>query len=102
MIGFLRDRFFRPRASHLHVTVYSRAGCHGCSLALEELKRQRRRHGFVLTVVNVDDDPKLVVRHGDWVPVVAIDGRLRFRGTLNRVLLERLLDAEARRPCDPT
>ena len=35
--------------------------------------------------------------HGTSVPVVAIDGKVRFRGVVNPVLLERLLKAEAAR-----
>jgi hypothetical protein len=34
---------------------------------------------------------------GKLVPVVVVNGRLRFRGGVNRVLLERLLRAEADR-----
>ena len=38
-------------------------------------------------------DPMLVEEIGPTVPVIAIDGKVRFRGEVNRVLFERLLAA---------
>ena len=87
----------RPKASHLALTVYSRQQCCCCHQAIELLERYRKRHGFAIDVIDVDTDPALAEQHGQWVPVVAIDGKVRFRGQVNPVLLERLLAAEARR-----
>jgi hypothetical protein len=81
---------------HLHFQVYTRRGCHLCEVAWEELERARRRYGFALTAVDVDAEPGLVARYGSCVPVVAVNGRVRFRGVVNRVLLARLLRAELR------
>jgi glutaredoxin len=75
-----------PRA----VVLYTRQGCHLCEDAHALLGRLRRRYGFTLTAVDVDADPALVAEHGEHVPVVAIDGRVRFRGVVNPVLLRRL------------
>jgi thioredoxin-like negative regulator of GroEL len=55
------------------------------------LTQEQRRHGFALTVVDVDTDPRLAERFGQQVPVVVIDGRERFRGHVNPVLFARLL-----------
>src|SRR5437588_833548 len=76
---------------HLHFQVYTRRGCHLCDLAWGQLERARRRYGFALTAVDVDGDPELAARHGNCVPVVAVNGRVRFRGVVNPVLLRRLL-----------
>ena len=81
---------------HLQVRLYSRAACHLCEEAWEELERERKRYRFLLTVVDVDSDPALVARFGDCVPVVTVNDKVRFRGRVNRVLLARLLTAEAR------
>jgi hypothetical protein len=62
-----------------------------CEDAWAALCAARRRFDFVLTAVDVDGDPALAARYGEQVPVVEIDGRVRFRGRVNRVLLERLL-----------
>ncbi len=60
------------------------------------LEEFRRRHRFAVETVDVDTDLELVAKYGLTVPVVAIDGKVRFRGAVNRVLLERLLWAEGR------
>jgi glutaredoxin len=73
------------------VVLYTRQGCHLCEQAFEQLERARRRHGFTLRPVDIDSDPELVARHGLQVPVVEVNGRVRFRGVVNPVLLERLL-----------
>jgi glutaredoxin len=86
----------RPKAGHLTFTVYSRKECCCCHSAIDLLKGYQRRHGFAIEEVDIDGDPDLVARHGEWVPVVAIGGKVRFRGKVNPVLLERLLAAESR------
>jgi glutaredoxin len=90
----------RPRLEHLRFLLYTRRGCHLCDTARETLERSRRRYGFALEVQDVDQDAELVRLHGNWVPVVTVNGKLRFRGGVNRVLLERLLRAEARKTSD--
>ncbi len=86
------------RLGRLRVVMYTRRGCHLCEEAWALLGRQRRRYGFALEAVDVDTDPELVALHGNWVPVVTVDGKVRFRGGVNAALLERLLRAEARTP----
>lgn len=54
------------------VTVYVRAGCHLCDDAAAVV---RRVVGDGHVVVDVDDDPALVRRYGEEVPVVLVDGR---------------------------
>jgi glutaredoxin len=84
----------RKRLTHLHVTMLTRRGCHLCDDAWEMLQKEQSRHGFTLQAVDVDKDPVLADRHGHEVPVVTINGQVRFRGGVNGVLLRRLLRAE--------
>ena len=83
-------------ASHLTVTVYTRDGCSCCHKAVDVLKEFRRRYRFEIEEVDVDTDPALVSAYGTTVPVVAFAGKVRFKGVVNPVLLERLLLAESR------
>jgi glutaredoxin len=76
----------------LSVVLYTRAGCHLCLDARRILSQQRRRHPFTLQIVEVDTDPDLQNRYGERVPVIVINGKERFRGTVNRILLVRLLN----------
>ncbi len=71
----------------LSVVLYTRKGCHLCDDACAVL----RRHGLTPQLIDVDSDPRLVEQYGCCVPVVVIDGKVRFRGRVNEVLLRRLL-----------
>lgn len=93
----LLTRLFRPRQSarHLTFTVYSRARCCCCHNAIELLEAMRRRYGFHIQEVDIDADPDLLALYDTEVPVVAVNGKVRFRGAVNPFLLERLLQAES-------
>ena len=96
----LLRRLFAPRAdlSHWRVTLYTRAQCCCCVKAREVLDEYRRRHRFTLEAIDVDADPELVARYDTTVPVVAINGKVRFKGVVNRVLLDRLIAGETAGP----
>ena len=49
-------------------------------------------------LVDIDSDPRLVEHYDCCVPVVVIDGKVRFRGGVNEVLLRRLLRRKPGRP----
>ena len=93
LMGFLSWLLRKPAppSQQLHFVMYSRQSCHLCDLAWELLKEAQARHGFTLTKIDVDSDPELNARFGLEVPVVIVNGKVRFRGEVNRVLLERLL-----------
>ena len=57
------------------------------------LERWRKSYGFSLRSQNIDESDDLVREHGEWVPVVAVNGKIHFRGRINEVLLRRILDA---------
>jgi glutaredoxin len=72
----------------MHQTVvYTRQGCHLCDEAVDTLAR----HGLRPQLVDIDADAKLRELYTDCVPVVCIDGKERFRGRVNEVLLVRIL-----------
>lgn len=85
------------RLPRLRVVLYTRRGCHLCDDAWGLLAAEQRRCGFQLEAVDVDGTPGLAELYGEQVPVVAVGGTIRFRGGVNRVLLRRLLRAEANR-----
>lgn len=75
-----------------HFVVYTRKGCHLCEDAWTLLEKERDRHGFTLEAIDVDSSAELTEEHGECVPVVVVDGKVRFRGRVNPVLLKRLLN----------
>ncbi len=78
----------------LHFVMITREGCHLCEDAWQLLERFQKKHGFRLEAVDVDTDAALVAKHGDCVPVVLVNGEVRFRGRVNEVLLARILDRQ--------
>ena len=69
------------------VVLYTRQGCQLCDDAARLLKQ----HGLVPQLVDIDQDPDMVARYDCCVPVVSFDGKVRFRGRVNEILLRRLL-----------
>ena len=96
----LLTRWFRSARTEtdptIAVTVYSRPGCGCCERALEVIEGQGKSRPLAISVVNIDEDPALVERFSTAVPVVEINGKIRFRGLVNPILLDRLLEAERR------
>ena len=72
------------------VILYTRRGCHLCDVARDVLAA----HGLEPELVDIDRDDELRRRYTDCVPVVLIDGRERFRGRVDPVLLRRILERE--------
>ena len=77
-------------ANH-NVVLYTREGCHLCHDAEQVLMR----YGLRPRLVDIDQDRELVARFDTCVPVVEIDGQVRFRGRVDEVLLRRLLQANS-------
>jgi glutaredoxin len=80
------------RSSIVEVTLYTRNGCHLCDDAHELLLAQ----GLNPRLVDIDADPALREKFNVCVPVVEIDGKVRFRGRVEPVLLRRLLAGQTR------
>lgn len=73
------------------LVLYTRDGCCLCGQAADLLARYRS-YLPPATEVDIDADPRLRERFTTCVPVVEIDGEIRFRGGVNEVLLRRLID----------
>ena len=71
------------------VVLYTRQGCHLCDQAEQLLAN----HGLCPQLVDIDVNPDLRSKFDTCVPVVEIDGQIRFRGRIDEVLLRRLIDA---------
>lgn len=69
------------------VLLFTRNGCHLC----EQAEALLVRYGLSPQKLDVDASPELLEKYDTCVPVVVIDGKERFRGKVNEVLLKRLL-----------
>jgi hypothetical protein len=84
-LGIAGARFAR-------LVLYTRAACHLCEEAQAVLDRYSVYLPQIVTV-DIDSDPELVARFSTCVPVVEFDGKVRFRGRINELLLRRLIAA---------
>lgn len=80
----------RRRKVFDRVILYTRPGCHLCDEARLVLQRYSARLP-VIEEIDIDSDPHLAERFGQEIPVVEIDGTIRFRGRVNEILLRRLI-----------
>jgi glutaredoxin len=71
----------------LNVVLYTRDGCHLC----EEAQKVLTEFGISPSVVDIDNNSELRERFDTCVPVVEIDGRVRFRGIVEPKLLRRII-----------
>lgn len=73
------------------LVVYSRVGCHLCEEAIDLL------HSYsaclpLVQEIDIDGDPDLRKRFETEVPVVELDGKIRFKGRVSELLLRRLIE----------
>lgn len=78
------------------VTLYSKPDCELCDRALDVLHEFRASLPDI-DVVDISADDELRQQHAESVPVVEMDGVIRFRGIVSRELLARLIDARQRK-----
>ena len=57
------------------VTLYSRPGCHLCETARAVIEEVCAELGESFTEVSILDDPVLIRRYGEEIPVTLVDGR---------------------------
>ena len=74
------------------VVLYTRPGCSLCYEALQLLQQHRASFSEV-QVVDITGNESLEKEHGEWIPVVSVEGRVRFRGCVDPWLLRRMFEA---------
>lgn len=77
--------------------LYTRSECPLCDEAAETLSKYRAWLPDVIEV-NIEENDELLEEFGEWVPVVEIDNRVRFKGAVNEFLLRRLIEGTAPAP----
>ena len=73
------------------VVFYTRTTCPLCDEAKLLLKDYSQWLPAVIDV-DIDEDPELQEKFTTCVPVMQCDGRVRFRGRINEMLLRRLIE----------
>lgn len=83
-----------PGRRFQRIVLYTRDGCHLCDGA----KATLAEYAVWLPPIEEIDiagSPELEERFGTIIPVVEIDGLVRFRGRVSELLLRRLIEGEA-------
>lgn len=87
----------RPGRRFDRMVLYTKPGCLLCTEAVHILSAYRP-YLPELVAIDISADPALQSRYGNCVPVVEIDGRKRFIGQINEVLLRRLIEGSPPHP----
>lgn len=74
-----------------HAELYVGQGCHLCDDAIA-LLRTYQVWLPPIEVIDIQSDAALIERFGTCVPVVVLDGKIRFRGRISETLLQRLIE----------
>lgn len=94
--GWLRWWLGSSSSTDPEVVLYTRSGCHLCDEAHAFLQSEQKRFSFRLAIHDVDASPETQRRFGECVPVVLVDGQVRFRGRIQPVLWRRLMRSRNR------
>jgi glutaredoxin len=65
--------------SSVDVLLYTRAGCHLCDEAKQLLRELQKKAPFEFREVDIDQDPELLKRYNEEVPVVFVHGKKAFK-----------------------
>ena len=81
-----------PESEPVALVLYTRRRCPLCDEMKHEVEALRIDAPHTLRIIDVDTDPALVELHGRSVPVLAIDGRVAFKGRCTARDLVRKID----------
>ena len=73
------------------ITIYSKPDCHLCDRAKKVIERCRQKVDFTVEIIDVSQNPELLERYRDDIPVILLDGNEIARHFVReRKLLELL------------
>lgn len=75
----------------MRVEMYCKRDCDCCERAFAVLAKYAYDFDLDITCTDITDDAEKMKKYGGQIPVVFFDGKLRFKGKVNEVLLRRLL-----------
>ena len=82
----------------MHLTIYSKPGCHLCDEMKAVVTRVAAgRPDISIDEIDVSRDPHLADQYGLEIPVLMIDGRKAAKYRVSADGLKRMLDADKRK-----
>jgi hypothetical protein len=79
----------------IHLTIYSRRGCHLCDEMKVVVTRVARHVALDLAEVDISCDPELEALYGLEIPVLMVEGRKAAKYRISEEDLRRLIAARA-------
>lgn len=80
----------------IKLVIYSKPGCHLCEEMKQEISRAHCADLYSLQEINIENDPALLIRYRNDIPVLLVDGVEAFRHRLRAEdLKEKLVAALA-------
>ncbi len=86
----------RRSKAPLEVVLYSKPGCHLCEVMKGEIERAGLEGRYVLSEVDIESDPELEARFALSIPVLEIEGRVAFKGSLTSEAFTKKLQRASR------
>jgi len=83
----------------MHLTIYSRPGCHLCDemkAVVERVVRQSAAARLEIEEIDIATDPALEARYGVEIPVLLVDGRKVAKYRVGEQELTRMIAARQR------
>jgi glutaredoxin len=77
----------------IHLTIYSRSGCHLCDEMKAVVTRAGRSFPIALEEIDISTDPALEARYGLEIPVLVIDGKKVAKYRVTEEELRRMIAA---------
>ena len=77
----------------IHLTIYSRPGCHLCDEMKAVVTRTARSFPIVLEEIDISADPALEASYGLEIPVLVIDGKKVAKYRVTEEALRRMLES---------
>ncbi|RHW44716.1 glutaredoxin family protein [Dermacoccus abyssi] len=78
------------------ITLIGKPGCHLCDDARAVIERVAREEGVEWEELNMLDDPELVARYAEQIPVTLVDGRQHDYWRVDENRLRKALSAPPR------
>ena len=77
----------------IHLTLYSRPGCHLCEEMKAVINRLAADSPLALTEIDISTDPDLEARYGTEIPVLIADGKKVAKYRISEAQLRRMITA---------
>jgi glutaredoxin len=82
----------------VHLTIYSRPGCHLCDEMKTLVERVGRSERFSLEEVDISGDAELERQYGLEIPVLMVNGRKAAKYRIAEAALRRILSDAVETP----